>query len=277
MAGVAVGHPLEVVKTRMQAAESPFRSLSPYQVFRTTVRNEGWRALFRGLFPPLVAITFYQSTLFASYEWSLAILKGTVAASDSIARTTAGLIAGACAVTVAMPLDSLKVRLQLERDTMTGPIRDTVRHARIAVREQGVVSLYRGISANLARDVPTNAIYFVAYANAKDVLSSCLGSDRQGERRRSVATELLAGGFAGSASWAASVPMDVVKTTMQEASASGKSLGFLEAVAGVRRRDGMQGFFRGFAPIVVRAFPVHATIFLTYDLLKRALGAPGLQ
>ena len=37
------------------------------------------------------------------------------------------------------------------------------------------------------------------------------------------------------------------------------------------RAEGIQVFFRGLTPALVRAFPLHGTIFVTYELTLRML------
>lgn len=60
------------------------------------------------------------------------------------------------------PLEIVKIRLQMQGENakVTGAPRQT---AAQIVRSLGLIGLYRGAAACLARDVPFSAIYFPAY------------------------------------------------------------------------------------------------------------------
>ena len=64
---VAVGHPFDTVKTKMQA-QAGFESQSMLRTFSRTVREQGIRGLYRGCFPPLLGSGIFRSTQFAG-EW----------------------------------------------------------------------------------------------------------------------------------------------------------------------------------------------------------------
>lgn len=268
MAGVLVGHPLDVVKTRMQAATSPLRSLSAWDCLSTTYRAEGWSGLWRGIGPPLFSVAFYQSTVFASYEWALKQAMSAGVQEDR-ARLGAGAVSGAASCLVTVPTDAVKIQLQLERSGSTDPFRCAHR----LVARHGVASLFRGMTACLWRDVPATIVYFATYRQAKKAYLAGIGSHVQ-EDWRNTSAEVLCGGFAGFASWTCAVPLDVVKTTSQEAAMAGRPGGFVGAVQEVLRRDGPRGFMRGAGPILARSFPVNAITFLVYENAKRMMGAP---
>lgn len=61
---VAVGHPFDTVKTKMQA-QSGFESQSMLRTFTKTLREQGVRGLYRGCLPPLFGSGMFRSTQFA--------------------------------------------------------------------------------------------------------------------------------------------------------------------------------------------------------------------
>lgn len=61
---VAVGHPFDTVKTKMQA-QSGFESQSMLKTFGKTLREQGVRGLYRGCLPPLMGSGLFRSTQFA--------------------------------------------------------------------------------------------------------------------------------------------------------------------------------------------------------------------
>lgn len=272
MAGVVVGHPLEVIKTRMQSASSELRQLSMMECLTATKRVEGWFGFFRGVGPPLFAVAWTQGIMMATYEGSykLAISRG---AGEESSRVAAGLLSGAATCVVTVPTDAVKIQLQLERGPQGGAVVDALRCGRRMVSEHGLGSLTRGMSACLFRDVPNVALYLYAYGKIKDACLKLTGGDSASSTANFVC-EGFSGGIAGCLSWAAATPADVLKTVQQEAGGRGRSLGILAAAREVHARDGLGGFLRGLGPSVVRAFPVNAVTFVVYEQLKRSFGVP---
>eukprot|EP00747_Dinoflagellata_sp_TGD_P171652 gnl/TRDRNA2_/TRDRNA2_206238_c0_seq1.p1 gnl/TRDRNA2_/TRDRNA2_206238_c0~~gnl/TRDRNA2_/TRDRNA2_206238_c0_seq1.p1 ORF type:complete len:325 (-),score=38.89 gnl/TRDRNA2_/TRDRNA2_206238_c0_seq1:282-1148(-) len=287
MAGVVVGHPLDVVKTRMQAASSPLRGLSGSQCLMTTVHSEGYVGLWRGLAPPLFAVAWYQAIVFASYEWSFKKATGRGVAEER-ARLGAGALSGAASCLITVPTDAVKIQLQLEQGSGEGAMKDALRCGCRMIEKRGVGSLFNGFTSCLCRDVPATIIYFTSYAQVKAAVHGCV--ERAGVKFQSnnashnrtramqfeIAAELFAGGVAGVLSWALTVPQDVVKTTIQEAAAAGRPITIQEATRTVLRRDGYTGLMRGFGPLCVRAFPVNAVTFFVYERSKILLGVPAV-
>ena len=61
---VAVGHPFDTVKTKMQA-QTGFETRNMLRTFGETVRAQGVRGLYRGCLPPLMGSGIFRSTQFA--------------------------------------------------------------------------------------------------------------------------------------------------------------------------------------------------------------------
>ena len=128
------------------------------------------------------------------------------------------------------------------------------------MRTAGPLGLYRGLSATIARDVPSFAAYFASYEALKAMLNQELGVHQL--------NPLMAGGFAGIAAWLVCYPQDVIKSRMQSTSAYSSSA---DCARSIWREVGWRGFFRGFAPTMARAFPANAATFAAYELCKSSL------
>eukprot|EP00753_Platysulcus_tardus_P006339 PLAT1413.3.p1 GENE.PLAT1413.3~~PLAT1413.3.p1 ORF type:complete len:300 (+),score=90.56 PLAT1413.3:29-928(+) len=153
--------PFELVKVRLQTADSGFTG--PVHCAVTTVRQEGARALFRGL-PTLWARDIPFNTAFlGSYEAITYLMTGSTAqaAKDDLSLgqlLLAGGLAGVCGWTVMMPMDVVKSRMQASRR----PLRmgDVLRDV---YAENGVRGLYRGWTAAVCRAFPANAGLLAGY------------------------------------------------------------------------------------------------------------------
>lgn len=87
------------------------------------------------------------------------------------------------------------------------------------------------------------------------------------------ATVLVAGGFAGIASWAVATPLDVIKSRMQMGGLKHRVYrGVLDCMVSSARQEGLGVFFRGLTINSARAFPVNAVTFLTYEYLLSSWG-----
>ena len=85
--------------------------------------------------------------------------------------------------------------------------------------------------------------------------------------RESMWNPIISGGMAGIAAWLPCYPQDVVKSVIQS---SEKRINLTEAVQKIYRTSGWRGFFKGFTPTIIRAFPANAATFLGYELVMSA-------
>lgn len=79
---------------------------------------------------------------------------------------------------------------------------------------------------------------------------------------------LVSGGCAGIAAWLPCYPQDVIKSVIQS---SPTKLSLLQAIKHIHNSSGYRGFFKGFTPTMVRAFPANAATFLGYEFVTRSL------
>lgn len=80
----------------------------------------------------------------------------------------------------------------------------------------------------------------------------------------SVWNPIISGGFAGIAAWLPCYPQDVIKSVIQSHETR---LTVLEASRKIYKTSGVKGFFKGFTPTMIRAFPANAATFLGYELI----------
>ncbi len=82
--------------------------------------------------------------------------------------------------------------------------------------------------------------------------------------RDSILTPIVSGGCAGIAAWLPCYPQDVLKSRMQS---SPTKISLLRAVICLFKESGIRGFFKGFTPTMIRAFPANAATFLGYEFV----------
>ncbi len=81
----------------------------------------------------------------------------------------------------------------------------------------------------------------------------------------------LCGGLAGLGYWLPWYPLDVIKGTIQADTyirEQRRVRGFGDAARQVYQRNGIQGFYRGFVPCLLRSFPANAALLGTVFQLQ---------
>ncbi|XP_006149953.1 solute carrier family 25 member 45 isoform X2 [Tupaia chinensis] len=241
-------------------------------------RHESLLGFFKGMSFPIASIAVVNSVLFGVYSNTLLMLTATShqdrrAQPPSyvhifMAGCTGGFLQACCLA----PFDLIKVRLQNQTEPRAKPgsppprYRGPVHCAASIFREEGPRGLFRGAWALMLRDTPTLGIYFITY---EGLCRQCT----PGGQTPSSATVLVAGGFAGIASWATATPLDVVKSRMQMDGLRRRAYqGMLDCIVSSVRQEGPGVLFRGLTINSARAFPVNAVTFLSYEYLLRFWG-----
>lgn len=291
VAGIAitlVGHPFDTAKVRLQTQAvrpgqgAPFKG--GWDCAVRTVRNEGFRALYKGMSGPLTTVPLINALVFSSYEQGKRYLgrRGYADADGELGLagvTLAGGWAGLVNSAVVGPVELVKSRLQVQYEAV-GAAKKEVRGpadvVRSLVRERGLRGLLLGTGSTLWREVPAYMLQFYVYELTKRVLTPEGGtaSDLTAPRL------MTAGALAGVAAWVASYPQDIIKSRIQvqplklpaaypaSRALGGLDFGMLSAGRAIYAKGGLRGFWVGFGPCVGRALPANAVGFLTYEVVS---------
>ncbi|KAM9856278.1 solute carrier family 25 member 45 [Aulostomus maculatus] len=263
--GLAVGHPIDTVKVRLQA-QSLYKGI--FHCVAKTYSHEGLRGFFKGMAFPVLTTGLTNSVVFGAYSNALDYLTQSRRSDRSHGQPpcaahvfTAGCFSGLVQVLITAPIDLVKVRLQGQTTTLrySGPV-DLVA---VILKEEGPRGLFRGGMALALRDVPCYGLYFLPYEVTRKALTE------RGKQPDTFAI-LIAGGVAGVVTWAFATPMDVVKARLQMSGAGGREYnGVLHCMRVSLREEGVRVFFKGLLLNSLRAFPVNAVTFLSYETLMR--------
>jgi|Transcript_10105 solute carrier family 25 carnitine/acylcarnitine transporter 20/29 len=282
---VMVGHPLDLVKVRMQTGGAT-AGASVFGMLSNTMKKEGVRGLYRGVSAPLTAVTPMFAISFWSYDIGQRMVKsygqwgmneeeklqpyqlsmGEICMAGAIsAIPTTGIMA---------PSERIKCLLQVQANEVEkgGKAKYTgmTDCARQILKEGGMASLYKGTVATLMRDIPGTVAYFGTYELAKKELMKIQGIDPNKGQLSPVAV-LTAGGLAGMACWGVGIPADVIKSRYQTAP-EGKYSGIYDVYKTLIKEEGYGGLVKGMRPALIRAFPANAACFLGMEVSKKMLG-----
>ncbi|XP_016864580.1 solute carrier family 25 member 48 isoform X10 [Homo sapiens] len=183
-ASVIVGHPLDTVKTRLQAGVGYGNTLS---CIRVVYRRESMFGFFKGMSFPLASIAVYNSVVFGVFSNTQRFLSqhrcGEPEASPPRTLSDlllASMVAGVVSVGLGGPVDLIKIRLQMQ----TQPFRDGVFQRHHCERgaglphECGHVPWVRAVAAGYPRgprsDEPISARSLLRLSPLPDILFSLL-------------------------------------------------------------------------------------------------------
>nr|XP_005483659.1 solute carrier family 25 member 48 [Zonotrichia albicollis] len=281
IASVVAGHPLDTVKTRLQAGQGYGNTL---KCVLTVYRNESLTGFFKGMSFPLASIGIYSSVVFGVFSNTQRFLSqlrhGDPAAAPSLGdMTLASLVAGVISVGIGTPVELVKIRLQMQtqpytkaniKQNSTAPgssvYRGSIHCFRTILQKEGIPGIYRGNVAMLLRDVPGYCAYFVPYAMFCDWITP------HGSIAPNPFAIWMAGGVAGAVSWAVCTPMDVVKSRLQADGVYSKQYkGTIDCILQSYQNEGLKVFFRGLLVNTIRGFPSSAAMFLGYELSLKAM------
>ena len=135
----------------------------------------------------------------------------------------------------------------------------TMHCLRDILRHHGVRGCYQGMCATMMREFPGFAVYITSYEYLCDKLTP-------DGVNTPVSLVLVAGGLSGMTSWMLNIPLDIIKTRLQEDNPSNrKYAGFLDCAKQSVRENSWKVFYRGLPIVCLRAFVINAATFAVYS------------
>jgi solute carrier family 25 folate transporter 32 len=181
------------------------------------------------------------------------------------ATMVAGTVAGVLNALSVGPLDVVKARQQIQRRS-GGPLRyhGTLPSLILIYKEEGIRGLYRGFQPTLIGYVPTWALYFSLYNNARHYFQESF--PKSSIHLHNMGAAVCAGAVAN----VATNPIWVIRTRLQtQEHVLGKPeyIGTWDVAKKMYEREGMRSFYKGMVPNMYAL--VHVAIqFPLYEKLK---------
>ena len=203
MTAAALTAPLDVLKTRLQSdfyqaqiqaaraanpvathSMNPLRQVAHHfketgQILASVYRQEGPRALFKGLGPNLVGVVPARSITFFTYGNSKRLITEHLNHGQDAAwvHLSAGVTAGIVTSTATNPIWMVKTRLQLDKNVVEesgGAARRRYKNSYDCVRQilrtEGIQGLYKGMSASYL-GVAESTLQWMLYEQMKRSLA----------------------------------------------------------------------------------------------------------
>ncbi|KAJ9529832.1 hypothetical protein QJQ45_022243 [Haematococcus lacustris] len=235
-------YPLDTIKTRLQA-------MIGGGGLKALLDAGGGRALYAGtrwVWGNLVGVAPASAIFISVYEPVKAAVEAAVHKDQMfLGAVLAGMAAGTASSLVRVPTEVIKQRLQ------TKEFAGAATAVRSIVAREGLRGLYAGYGAFLLRDLPFDAIEFVAYEQVsvngqlKQGLSTYLKRELKPQETSMIGA--VAGGFTGLVT----TPLDVLKTRLMTQGANGRYKSLVDAVVQIARDEGTAAFLKGWQPRLI--------------------------
>ncbi|XP_050546340.1 solute carrier family 25 member 16-like isoform X2 [Daktulosphaira vitifoliae] len=275
--------PLDRIKILLQAHNKHYARFGVFSGLAEIVKRESFVALYKGNGAQMVRVFPYAAIQFTSFEFYKTLSSSLLGNGSHFGKFIAGSSAGVTAVTLTYPLDTIRARLafQVTGEHVYNGIIHTAKS--IVQNEGGILALYRGFVPTLCGMVPYAGITFFCFETIKKfflktfpVLFSKQSSKDSGGVVLTVPAKLVCGGLSGAFAQCVSYPLDVTRRRMQLAKmdpSNGKyGYGMIKTLVTVYQNDGIvNGLYRGMSINFLRAVPMVAVSFSTYELMKQYL------
>lgn len=260
-----------------------------------TLRKEGFAGLYKGATPPLVGWMFMDS-MYGTFDLKLdgLLMARSMLGSLSVYRRVlndrvfnppssvrfgeqqgklpmyahgmAGTMAGWTVSFIAAPVEHIKARLQVQYAAdktarlYSGPI-DCLKKI---YKGHGVKGVYHGLSATLLFRT-----FFCFWWGTYDLFT------KQFQKHTNLsapAVNFWAGGLSAQIFWLTSYPSDVIKQRIMTDPLDNRRFPrWRDAAQTVYREGGWRGYWRGFVPCFLRAFPANAMALVAFEGVMRSL------
>ncbi|KAK4689484.1 hypothetical protein P7C73_g625, partial [Tremellales sp. Uapishka_1] len=186
-----------------------------------------------------------------------------------------GGVSAAVSKTAAAPIERVKLLVQnqgemIKQGRLSTPYAGIGDCFKRTYADEGMVSLWRGNTANVIRYFPTQALNFAF----KDYFKSLFGFKKSEGYWKWFAGNIASGGAAGASSLLFVYSLDYARTRLANDNKSAKTggsrqfNGLVDVYKKTLATDGIAGLYRGFVPSVVGIVVYRGLYFGLYDSIK---------
>jgi solute carrier family 25 oxoglutarate transporter 11 len=262
---------MDLLKNRMQMSGeggAARQYKSTFHAFKSIVRSEGLFAVYNGLSAGLLRQATYTTTRLGVYTYLFDIVSSSEKPPSFGMKAVLGMAAGAVGSFVGTPAEISLIRMtsdgRLPPDQRRGYKNVFDALSRI-IKEEGVLTLWRGCGPTVMRAMVVNAAQLATYSQAKQLLL------KSGYVNDNVFCHFGASMISGLATTAASMPVDIAKTRIQNMKVVDgvpEYKGALDVWMRVIRTEGIFALWKGFTPYYARLGPHTVLTFIFLEQMN---------
>lgn len=147
------------------------------------------------------------------------------------------------------------------------------------MREEGFLTLYRGVSLTALRQATNQAVNFTAYTEFKAYAFTLQPHLAEAGLELPAYQHMLLGLVSGAMGPLSNAPIDTIKTRLQKTPAKpGETAAkrILMIAADMWKHEGVHAFYKGITPRVMRVAPGQAVTFMIYEAIRGWMDRVGI-
>ncbi|TRY78904.1 hypothetical protein TCAL_12821 [Tigriopus californicus] len=271
---VAIMHPLDLIKTRLQIQSNASRGSANHyngvgDCMVKMYRQEGLKSYWKGIIPPLCVETPKRAWKFGTYE----IFKTQMGYRRDGSMTfgqmatvnlMAGMGSGVTEAIIVNPFEVVKVKMQSNRSHQSArPTTWSV--AREIIREDGMGRnglLGKGLTATIGRNGAFNTIYFGFFYTVVH------NTETLENKWLELARKFALGFISGTMASIFNIPFDVAKSRIQGPQPEPGKIayrGTFRTIGMVYSKEGFAALYKGLVPKIMRLGPGGAIMLIVKD------------
>jgi hypothetical protein len=258
-------HPIDVVKTRLQVSGNGARNYEALGIsgtIRTTFREEGLRAFWKGIDAAWLREASYTSLRLGLYE-PIKNIMGVNNQSSFFMKFAAGSLAGAIGSLFGNPFDVIKTRMM----TFEGNEPKTFLNTFVDIYKSRKLDFYKGLQANVIRACVLNGTKMACYEQIKQTIT------QTNVIPSGIPTQFCSAFGAGFFMAITVSPFDMIRTQLMNQPSNVKMYsGFVDCFVKIVKEKGIGGLYAGFIPIWARFAPTACLQFIIFEQIKPIFG-----
>ncbi len=273
MSATSIIQPVDTLKVRIQIAGEAGTSTSPMKIAKQMHAEGGVKGFYKGIDSALMRQAVYGTARLGLYFTFTDMYKNSHNGEfPTYAKIAASFTAGALGSAIGNPFDLALVRFQSDA-TLPKAEQRNYKHVFDAIyrisKEEGVISLWKGVGPTMGRAVSLNVAMLVSYDEAREKMESIWGPCKKAHFSATLVSSVFTAIF--------SLPFDNMKTKIQKQKVDSKTgkLPYASLVDCFKKtvaKEGPTGLWTGLPTYYFRVGP-HAICVLAFaDFYKRKFG-----
>uniref|UniRef100_A0A0K0EDH4 Leucine--tRNA ligase n=1 Tax=Strongyloides stercoralis TaxID=6248 RepID=A0A0K0EDH4_STRER len=236
--------------------------------FKKIVRNEGILSLWSGLSSSIIHSIPTTIIYYSVYDSMNTYVKKRCG-DYFLTPLICGAFARTFAVTIVSPVEMCRTKMQSEKLSYI----NLGKVLKNTVYKEGFLSLWRGWSATLSRDVPFSAIYWMFYEGMNKKLTQLYN-----KKEKTLTINATCGAICGAFTAAITTPFDVVKTQREitlgnlekinPQTKDARNASIKEIFGQICKNLGPSHLFTGVVPRIAKIAPACTIMISTYEYFK---------